>query len=158
MASFQPYLSAHFGKYNANHKKSQQNNGFPNNGCKCGPTCNCLRCTTHPNNPANLEYTQEMVELLESQLDEYSTTVSRPQSSYGEPAIMSGPFQSQTTFENQTFAENYDHEGPQYHQLDQPNYFTMAYPVVGSCENGRCRCGDSCTCKGCLTHLGHGAL
>lgn len=132
----------------------QQSVPMPDNGCQCGPSCNCVFCTKHPTNEATRGRIGELYSIMDQQPFEESSPSSRPTSSYDGFSMMPSAFESHPGFPNQPLPHDYQLGEPQFNEMDQPDYFEMAYPV-GGCANGYCRCGDNCACVGCLTHTGH---
>ena len=156
--------------YNQTHQASQsidyppQYMAIPDNGCQCGPSCNCVYCSKHPTNPATRDRVEELYNILEQdRLNDSNASISP-----------TSPFDAQMTpiafgnqpgfppdilpFNPEPFAsENEESANAQFltdGNMDQPAYWEMTYKV-GGCQNGSCRCGDDCACVGCQTHMGH---
>ncbi len=119
--------------------------------CQCGPGCNCLRCTTHPMNPATMEWVQNLYDTMDEDFNDESAPISRPQSSYGQPSA--APNLPGEDTESQ--AQDFDLELPQISPMDFDGYSILNFPINGCSNNAECRCGDNCRCEGCLTHSGH---
>ncbi|KAL6715484.1 hypothetical protein ACLMJK_006445 [Lecanora helva] len=134
----------------------QQTLSIPDNGCQCGPSCNCVFCTKHPTNPATRNRIGEIYSIMDQQ------------PGFDDPSSPSAPGYNNFTyapssFEAQPSLPDQNHFTPHHYgvgetsfddRVGEPDYFEMAYPVAG-CKNGYCRCGESCSCVGCLTHEGH---
>ena len=149
--------------------------------CLCGPSCNCLRCTSHPFNRANFEFVQELTDIMASEnyWEPYppKPNLSQPQSATGnaltygtdmEPAMdpMDGVPFTANPLGNIIIPE------PTFDDIDDSNqsnelassrmekgaYWTVGYVMQEKgCTDatGRCVCGDDCACPGCRTHRGH---
>lgn len=119
--------------------------------CQCGPGCNCLRCTTHPMNPATMEWVQNLYDTMDEEFNDEPAPRSRPQSSCGQPSA--APNIPGEDTESQ--ALDFDLELPQISPMDFDGYSILNFPINGCSNNAECRCGDNCRCEGCLTHSGH---
>lgn len=142
-------------QYGQNQTEKQQVTGRSYGKCQCGPACNCVRCTTHPMNPATMEWVQKMYDTMDEDFDgdfdgEFdggSALTSRPQASYGQPDWAGQDLEPQ--------AQNLDLEVPPVLPMDFNGYSVLNFPINGCSRNADCRCGDNCRCEGCLTHSGH---
>ena len=138
---------------------NHQSTTLPDNGCQCGPACNCLRCTKHPTNLATKNLCGELYDIMEGQQEQQhppaSDTCSRSSSSRNNISDTINSLDYSTTDPDglYPFPSN-DDPGLLSLEQEHPGYLEMAYPV-GGCVNGYCRCGDQCPCDGCLTHTGH---
>ena len=135
--------------------------------CSCGPTCNCVYCTAHPFNAATQARIQDLSQVLANDNywnvcaqteDESAMDLEEDENPLGWVNMpREGPGR-QPTFE-QGGSINNGHSSNDFSslQMQNPGYFTVAYPVNGDCTNatGTCLCGNDCACYGCLTHQGH---
>ena len=132
----------------------QQGTPFPDNGCQCGASCNCVYCTKHPTNPATRDRIGELYNIMDGHPPENHADASQPTSSYDNLSATLHSFEPQLGFVHRSFMQDDQELEFQNQGMDPQSFFEMAYPV-GGCANGYCRCGDNCACDGCLTHTGH---
>lgn len=154
-----------------------------NHTCTCGPSCQCVFCVDHPYNATTRDRVQTLAHLLPDDA-EYSPK-SPLQSSFfhsidernrAVPATnrmhINGILQPSDLAHSRPFHEpsfsNHIYEALPIGGASQApqsaissGYLTMQYDYdpmgLGGCTDstGTCRCGDDCTCVGCLTHSGH---
>lgn len=129
--------------------------GHPNmeihDRCQCGPNCNCLRCKSHPTNPATTQWMQEVSDILNEDIDNESVPTNRPQSSFSQPAPAAFEFGQDWEAQEQ----GVDPEPGLPMPIDWNDYSLFTFPISECSKNVNCRCGDDCRCEGCLTHSGH---
>lgn len=150
--------------------------------CTCGPSCQCVFCAAHPYNATTRDRVQTLAHLLPDDTDYTSKSpIQSPYRSSFQTSAESSPIVSATNrmhineilhpsdLSQSTPFSSPDFDGEIYQQLPtgtQPPisssaYLTMEYeygPIgLGRCTDptGTCRCGDDCSCIGCLTHSGH---
>ena len=145
--------------------------------CTCGPSCQCIFCIAHPFNATTRDRVQTLADMLLA--DNEQTPQSPLQSSY--PLAFHNPNETGVSVSTATpihvdnllqpsdpqrkgeipqrqSSENY-FQAPQ--SSISADYLAMQYefgpPEFHECTDatGSCRCGDDCTCIGCLTHSGH---
>ncbi len=150
--------------------------------CTCGPSCQCVFCVAHPYNATTRDRVQTLAHLLPEDAD--YTPQSPPYSSFFhsiDDPTMAVPVTNNMhlngivppshmtpsmPFHGPSFSNDiYDALPTDINQAPQSaissGYFTMEYQFdptgFGGCTDatGTCRCGDDCTCIGCLTHTGH---
>jgi len=132
----------------------QQDLAMPDNGCQCGPSCNCVYCTKHPTNPATRDRIGELYGIMDGQPPDDYNVQSRPTSSYDGAAMTPIRFEPPPESSSYPYPQGFNSGESHQQGIDQRDFFEMAYPISG-CANGYCRCGDNCACVGCLTHTGH---
>ncbi|KAF2238111.1 hypothetical protein EV356DRAFT_337375 [Viridothelium virens] len=116
-------------------------NGF-RHGCNCGPGCMCLGCAAHPQNSTTIEYVKELYDYQAKETDENTDSFALSSPSSGNTFGFDQPISGYQNDPN---------------VLPPDLYFPYQLNLSG-CENGGCRCGESCTCSGCLTHSGHNGI
>lgn len=151
--------------------------------CTCGPSCQCVFCVAHPYNATTRDRVQTLAHLLPDDseyspksplqssffhsIDDPTTAVSGNNAMHineilqPSDLIQSIPFHG-PSFSNGTYEAlpiESVHQAPQ--SAISSGYLTMEYeydPIgLGECTDATrtCRCGDGCSCVGCLTHSGH---
>jgi len=115
--------------------------------CKCGDACRCVPCADHPHNPAMVAHIKANMEHM------------------GTPGGFSDVDQSSLHSSFPTLNEhsmynffNDDDEMPTNSTIGDFNDFVICdYKYMENCAEGvgGCKCGEGCTCIGCLTHGGH---
>ncbi len=150
--------------------------------CTCGPSCQCVFCVAHPYNATTRDRVQTLAHLLPDDADYSPQSPPYPSFFHSiDDPTMAAPVTNNmhlsgivhpshmtpsVPFHGPSFSNDiYDALPTDIHQAPQSaissGYFTMEYQFdptgFGGCTDatGTCRCGDECTCIGCLTHTGH---
>lgn len=150
--------------------------------CTCGPSCQCVFCVAHPYNSTTRDRVQTLAHLLPDdpeyspksplhpsffhRIDDPSTAVPGTNVMHINEILQPSDVTQSVPFHRPSF-NNGTYEAVPIESVSQPpqsaissGYLTMEYKYdsIGlSCTDatGTCRCGDDCTCVGCLTHSGH---
>jgi len=120
--------------------------------CKCGEACRCVPCADHPHNPAMLAHIRENMELMDA-----------PQQGIFDPPLggenggMSSGFSPDRPLAYDGYYDDGDGDAPQDSMGDFNDFVICDYKYGTGCSKGMggCKCGEGCTCIGCLTHGGH---
>lgn len=155
--------------------------------CTCGPSCQCVFCVAHPYNAPTRDRVQSLAHLLPDDGDYGSKSplqspYESPFHTTAGPSNMASTAHrmhldeilhpsnltqsrqfSPVHFGEQTYSglPNGSLAETQHPAISSSGYLTMEYEYdLGECidATGTCRCGDACTCVGCLTHSGHDGL
>lgn len=152
--------------------------------CTCGPTCQCVFCLAHPYNAPTRDRVQSLAHLLPEDGDYGPKSPLRPSyespfHTTAPPSNMASTahrmhldeilhpsnLTQSRAFSPVDYGEQVypglPHESlveTQHPAISSSGYLTMEYEYdLRGCTDptGTCRCGDACTCVGCLTHSGH---
>jgi len=120
--------------------------------CKCGDSCRCVPCADHPHNPAMLAHIRRNMELMDA-----------PQQGMFDPSLggggggMNSGFSPNRPLAYDGYYDDGDGDAPQDSMNDFNDFVICDYRYGNG--TGGCKCGEGCTCIGCLMHGGHdGAL
>ncbi|KAI5853762.1 hypothetical protein BZA05DRAFT_269166 [Tricharina praecox] len=124
--------------------------------CKCGDSCRCVPCADHPHNPAMLAHIRQNMELMDA-----------PQQGMFDPSLggggggnMNSGFSPEGPLAYDGYHDDGDADAPQDSMGDFNDFVICDYKYGTGCAEGMggCKCGEGCTCIGCLTHGGHDGM